>query len=181
MLKKYYLSGIFPVVLIGSVFVIFSYAKMQIETSSKNYVPMNIRHGQYIDFTEKAVISDEQKGISSGDIRWEATGYQYGGTGTINSKFMISMHPTKYITVSRLKKIQSADFASVSRATCKETKYDETDVISRVNDDDIFCISSDKNRDGEYGDDYVKLKIISHKDSNKGNYADSVTFIYEVL
>lgn len=169
------------ITLIISSFLIFIHTKISGEISRDPYVPITIHHWQYFDSTKSILISNDKKGIASGDFRWEATNYQHGGIGSINSKFMISMHPPKFITVSRLKKIQNADFDSISRKTCNEIKYDQADFFSRVNDNDIFCISRDKNRDHVYGDDYVKLKIVSHKDADNGNYADYITFLYEVL
>ncbi len=145
-------------------------------------MPMTMRHWQYFDSAKSELIAEKKKGIASGDFRWEATGYQYGGEGSINGNFLISMHPYKDVTVSRMKKIENTDFDSVSRSTCSKVEYDQSDEqILRVNDGDVFCLSLDKNRDGVFGDSYLKLKINSHEDSRKGTYAESMTFIYKVL
>jgi hypothetical protein len=182
MKKKHYTNVVIFVLLIFSSILIFGYIKTPNEATQEDYVPITIQHSQYFDSLEGKIITGSNKGIASGDFRWEATGYQYGGEGSINSTFMISMHPYKDITVSRLKKIENTDFDSNARSTCSKVDYDRSEEqIIRVNDGDVFCLSLDKNRDGVFGDSYLKLKIKSHTDSSEGNYADSMTFIYKVL
>ena len=152
------------------------------DVSNKKYVLMTIRHWQYFDSSKGSIITDEKEGISSGDFRFESTDYRYGSIGSINGNFLISMKPYKDVTVSRMKKIENADFDSVSGPICRNVEYDQFDEqILRVNDGDVFCLSLDRNRDGVFGDSYLKLKIISHTDSNEGNYAGSMTFVYKVL
>ena len=92
------------------------------------------------------------------------------------------MKPYKDVTVSRLIKIKNADFDSLSRSTCSKAAYDQSsEQILHIADGDVICLSLDKNRDKIFGDGYVKIKIISHTDSQQGNYADSMTFVYERL
>lgn len=176
--KKHYISIAIFISLVLSSILIFAYVK----TPNENYMPLTIRHLQYFDSSEGVIITGEKKGISSGDFLWGATGYKYGGKGSINSYFRISMHPYKDVIVSRMKKIENNDFDSVSRSTCSKAEYDQSDdQILRVTDGDVLCLTLDKNRDGVFGDSYLKLKINSHEDSSRGTHADSMTFIYKVL
>ncbi len=178
MKRKHYISIAIFISLVLSSILIFAYMK----TPNENYMLMTIRHWQYFDASEGIIIKEKKKAISLGDFRWEATGYQYGGEGSINGNFLISMHPYEDVTVSRIKKIENTDFDSVSRSTCSKATYDQSDEqILRVNDGDVLCLTLDKNRDGVFGDRYLKLKINSHADSSKGTYADSMTFIHKVL
>jgi hypothetical protein len=152
------------------------------DSDKKEYVLITIRHWQYFDSSKGSIIFNEKEGIASGDFRFESTSYQYGNIGSINGNFLISMKPYKDVTVSRMKKIENADFDSVTRTVCSNVEYDQFDEqILGVNDGDVFCLSLDRNRDGVYGDSYLKLNILSHTDSNEGNYAGSVTFVYKVF
>ena len=176
--RKHFISIAIFILLVLSSILIFAYIK----TPNGNYMPMTLRHWQYFDSSEGVIITENKKAISIGDFRWEATGYKYGGEGSINGTFMISMHPYKDVIVSRLKKIENADFDSVARSICSKVEYDQFDEqILRVNDGDVLCLTLDKNRDGVFGDSYMKIKIRSHTDSSEGKSADSMTFIYKVL
>ena len=97
MKRKHYISVAIFISLVLSSILIFAYVK----TPNENYMPMTIRHWQYFDSSEGVIIKEEKKGISSGDFRWEATGYRYGGEGSINGNFVISMHPYEDVTVFR--------------------------------------------------------------------------------
>jgi hypothetical protein len=176
MIKKYYVGIIVIILFVVFSIVILVYNKAR----SRNYPELTIRHSQYFD-SSKGIILIGQEGISHGDFQWQSTIYQNDNIGSIYGEFEVSILPFKSVTVSRLKKIQNTGFDSVSRATCSGIKYEKLDSFSRVNDGDILCVSMDKNRDGIYGDGYLKLKIISHSDSKEGKYADSMTFIYNVL
>lgn len=176
MIKKNYV-GIIIIILVGVTAIVLFLNKSQ----GRNYSEITIRHLQYFDSSKGEIITEKEKGISSGDFQWQSTIYQNNRIGSISGRFVISLHPYADITVSRLKKVQDTDFDSLSRKTCSEIKYEESDFFVGVNDSDIFCVSIDKNRDGVLGDRYLKLKIISHTDSKEGNYSDSMTFIYKAL
>ncbi len=181
-MKINYISMVMNILLILFSILVFDNISSSNDVTNKNYLLMTIRHWQYFDSSKRSIITDEKEGISSGDFRFESTGYRYGSIGSINGNFLISMTPYKDVTVSRLKKIQNADFDSISRLTCSKAKYDRSsEQILQVNDGDVLCLALDKNRDGAFGDNYLKIKIISHTDSNEGNYADTIMFIYKVL
>lgn len=180
MVKKKYFVIIMIVLVVVTAILIFNFFLNN--PRWENYPEITIRHWQYFDASRDMIIREDEKGYSYGDFRWESTGYQLGEIGSIKANFMVTMHSQKHIIVSRLKKIENDDFDSVSRSICSKVEHDQFDKqMLRVNDGDVLCLSLDKNRDGVFGDSYLKLKIISHTDSSEGNYADSMTFIYKVL
>ena len=173
---------IFSNVLILCVLLILNCTIVSAGAVDQSPESLTIGHSQYFDSANGSVIRDEEKGIFSADFRFEATAYQFGGIGSINGNFLISMHPYKDATASRSKKINNSDFHAVSRTTCSKAEYDQSsEQIITVSDGDIVCFSLDENRDKVFGDGYVKIKIISHTDSKLGPYADSMTFIYRRL
>jgi len=179
MIKKDLMGITIFILIVLTAIIIISY--FQNKPQRRNYPEITIRHLQYFDSSKGNIVTEREKGISSGDFQWQSTIYQNKSIGSISGIFVISVKPYSEITVSRLKKVLDIDFDRISRKTCSEIKYEGSNVFSNVNEGDILCVSMDKNRDGIYGDAYLKLKVISYTNSNKGNYADSMTFIYRAL
>jgi len=179
MIKKDLMGITIFILIVVTAIIIISY--FQNIPQGRNYPELIIRHLQYFDSSTGNIIAEREKAISSGDFQWQSTIYQNKSIGSISGIFVISVKPYSEITVSRLKKVLDTDFDRMSRKTCSEIKYEELDSFSNVSEGDILCVSMDKNRDGIYGDAYLKLKISSHTDSKEGKYADSMAFIYRVL
>jgi len=179
MIKKDLIRITICILIIVTITIIFSCFLNK--PQGRDYPEITIRHLQYFDSSTGNIKAEREKGISSGDFQWQSTIYKNKSIGSISGIFVISVKPYSEITVSRLKKVQDIDFDKISRKNCSEIKYEESDVFINANEGDTFCIAMDKNRDGTYGDGYLKLKIISHRDSKEGKYADSMTFIYKIL
>ena len=117
---------IFSNVLILCVLLILNCTIVSAGAVDQSPESLTIGHSQYFDSANGSVIRDEEKGIFSADFRFEATAYQFGGIGSINGNFLISMHPYKDATASRSKKINNSDFHAVSRTTCSKAEYDQS-------------------------------------------------------
>ncbi len=144
---------------------------------------------------------DGQVSINSlkGNFQWESTNYQYtDGIGRIYG-YWCNGNPRfgNCITASMPVKIEELDLDRVTKDSCEfiryglDSEFNSHQNSSEVNttlsysipvkDEEIICLSIDKDRNGIMGDSFIAIKIISHIDSNEGNYAESMTFKYKLL
>lgn len=185
------------VIIIGIILIFFI---ILIFLIYKNYFLVDnkiitINHLETFDSSDGKIYTNTLKG----DFRWESTGYQYtDGIGRIYGNWC-NGNPRfgNCVTASMSVKIKEINLENVTKESCQLIRYgldkefnsnqngSETDASMSysipVNDNDIICFSIDKNRDGIMGDEFIAIKIISHIDSNEGDYADSMTFEYKIL
>lgn len=155
---------------------------------------VKIESGQTFDSTSGKLFENSKEG----DFQWQATGYQYGGIGTIhntwsigNPRFGEGAHPSMHV------KIDKTNLGKVTKKDCESAEYGLNGEFeshynimtgktnnyysTKIKDGEIICFSIEKNKDGIWGDKFIAIKIINHTDASDKSYAESMNFAYKMF